>query len=122
MPQSPYLALADRFLGLLPHESVAGKTVHRPAQHPTHKTKEATAAPEIPPRTLAVAAGATVPDAVLTTVPPRIMYPKPPARPVIPPPPKLAASHPPARPNLPKLQAPKPPKLSFGYRRRKAEK
>ncbi len=122
MPQSPYLALADRFLGLLPHESVAGKTAHRPAPHPTHKTKQATTATEPPPRAMVAAAGATEPDAVLTTVPPRIVYPRPPARPIIPPPPRRAVSRPPARPNLPKLQPPKPPKLSFGYRRRKAEK
>ncbi len=120
MPQSPYLALADQFLGLLPHEGIVGKTIHRPTPHPAHKPKEASAVPEPPPR--AMAAGAAGQDAVLTTVPPRVVYPKPPARPTIPPPPKLALSHPPARPNLPKLRAPKPPKLSFRYRRRKSQK
>ena len=121
VPQSPYLVLADHFLGLLPNESaMPSKTAqHRVApSHPVHKTRDAAPAPEPPPRAMAAAAGAGAADGVLNAMPPRIVYPKPPARPASPPPPKLAASRPPARPHVPKLQPPKPPRLSFGYRRK----
>lgn len=116
MPQSPFLALADHFLGLAPSGSVPGKSGHRavPA-HPGHKTREVTVPPEPPPRAMAAAAAS---ERVLSTVPPRMVYPKPPARPTPPRPPKLVV----ARRNLPKLQAPKPPKVSFGYRRRKVDR
>lgn len=118
VPQSPFLALADRFLGMAPGES-AGKPAHRAsAAHPASRTREAAAAPEPPTRVMAAAAGAgTGPDGVSTTLPPRPTYPHPPLRSAPPRPPKLAVS----RPNPPKLQPPKPPKLSFAYRRRKVD-
>lgn len=120
MPQSPYLALADHFLGLAPSESGAGKAAHRAAPaHPGHKTREAAETPEPPPRAMAAAAAAgAASEGVLSSIAPRMIYPKPPARPNPPRPPKLAV----ARLNVPKLQAPKPPKMSFGYRRRKVDR
>ena len=120
VPQSPYLALADHFLGLAPSESIAGKTAHRAAPaHLGHKTREAAVPPEPPPRAVAAAAANTAAsEGVLSSIPPRMVYPKPPARPTPPRPPKLAV----ARLNLPKLQPPKPPKMSFGYRRRKVDR
>ncbi len=127
MPHSPYLALADRFLGVLPSESSASKSTARTsaghgAHHAAHKSKEAAPSPE-PPRAMAAATAAGAgPEAVLSSVPPRILYPKPPVRPAPPKPPKLTRSGPPARPNPPQLHPPKPPKMSFGYRRRKVDR
>ena len=120
LPQSPYLVLADRFLGFLPSES-ASKPPHRAAAQPAHKTREV-AAPEPPPKAMAAAAAAGAGPEMLSSVPPRMSYPKPPARPQPPKPPKLAISKLPARPNLPKLHPPRPPKLSFGYRRPKVDR
>lgn len=126
VPQSPYLMLADEFLGVMPHESAASRHAHRSAPgHGAHKNRESEASAEAAPRAMAaaagVAAGGSVTHGLLANVLPRVTYPKPPARPVVPHPPKLSASRPPARPSPPKLRAPKPPKLSFGYRRRKVD-
>lgn len=117
VPQSPYLLLADRFLGLTPNDVVVGKATHRTPTPHIHKPKEPPAAPEAPPRAMAAAAT----DGVLSTAMPRMVYPKPPTRLAPPKPPRMLLSRPPARPKLPKLQPPKPPKVSFGYRSRKSE-
>lgn len=122
VPQSPYLSLADRFLGVAPSESAAGKGVERPVPgHSVRKTKEAAAAAE-PARAMAAAAAAGGSEGLLSSMPARILYPKPPARPAAPRPPKIARSGPPARPNPPQLRPPKPPKMSFGYRRQKVDR
>jgi len=116
VPHSPYLALADRFLGLMPNDPHPGRAPHRSAPaHPTHKTREATA-PE-PLRAMSAAASAGMgAEPMITSSPARMIYPKPAVRPK---PPKLMVSKPPARPKTPRLQPPKPPKVSFGYRRPK---
>ncbi len=126
MPHSPYLALADHFLGVAPGESAPSKSAHRALPgHGIHKTRESTPAPE-PPRALAAAAAAGASSAssetMLSSVPPRVLYPKPPSRPAAPRPPKLSISGLPARPSPPKLHPPKPPKMSFGYRRAKVDR
>ena len=116
VPQSPYLVLADRFLGLLPNESaMPSKTTHHRSAptHPAHKTREAAPVPEPPARAMAAAAAAGAADGLLSSIPPRVVYPKPPARPSTPLPPKLVAS---------RLNPPKPQKLSFGYRRREVDR
>lgn len=118
LPQSPYLVLADHFLGLVPSDAASPR--HRPASgHVAHKSRES-APPEPPLRALAASAAAgTGPEGVISSIPPRMAYPKPPQRPAPPKPPKLSLSRPPARPKLPQLKPPKPPKLSFGYLRSK---
>lgn len=125
VPQSPYLDLADQFLGFTAHESSGSRSVHRPVTaHATHRPKELVE-PEPPPRAMVMAAGASAgaaPSPTFTSVPPRTSYPKPPARPAPPRPPKLAMSGLPARPHPPKLNNPKPPKVSFSYRRRKVDR
>lgn len=118
VPQSPYLLLADRFLGLTPNDVVVGKATHRTPTPHIHKPKEPPAAPEAPLRAMAAAAAT---DGVLSTAMPRMVYPKPPTRLAPPKPPRMLLSRPPARPKLPKLQPPKPPKVSFGYRSRKSD-
>lgn len=122
LPQSPYLVLADRFLGLVQADGASPR--HRAATtHAGHKSRENVAAPEPPRRVIAASAAAGAgSEGVLSSIPPRMLYPKPPLRPASPKPPKLSLSRPPARPNLPKLKPPKPPKLSFGYLRRKDAK
>jgi hypothetical protein len=118
LPQSPYLLLADRFLGLGPDGTVVSKPAHRAASgNSGHKPRESAAAPEPAPRAMAAAAAGAGSDGVVSSIPPRIVYPKPPARPAPPKPPRLTV----ARPNLPRLQPPKPPKMSFAYRRRKVD-
>ncbi len=123
VPHSPYLALADGFLGVAPSESAGSRSAHRAAPaHPVPRTREAAPAPE-PPRAMAAAAAAGAGSgAMLSSMLPRVLYPKPPARPASPRPPKIVLSGLPARPNPPKLHPPKPPKMSFSYRRQKVDR
>jgi hypothetical protein len=124
VPHSPYLALADRFLGIMPGDSSGSKGAPRSGPGHIQKPREATA-PPVPARAIAAAAATgagTGSNTVLGSLPPRIDYPKPPARPAVPKPPKFIMSGLPSRPNPPKLHPPKPPKQSFGYRRRKVDR
>lgn len=123
VPHSPYLALADHFLGILPGEGSASKAAQRPGGVHAQKAREAAVSAAEPARAMGAAAAAGGgAEAVLGSLPPRIAYPRPPARPALPKLPKLTLSGPPSRPNPPRLQPPKPPKMSFGYRRRKVDR
>ena len=98
VPQSPYLALADKFLGVDPfvHER---REPHAAVPEPTSRKTDAR---EAPPAAMAAAAAA---GAGVT----RIAFPKPPAGPMVPKPPRLALPKPiPGK--RPRVNPPKPPR------------
>ncbi len=99
LPQSPYLALADKFLGVDPVAHQDREPLPVAPEPPSRKTDSR----EAPPAVMAAAAAAGAGGA-------RIAFPKPPAGPMIPRPPRLALPKPmPGK--RPRVNPPKPPRL-----------